>query len=430
MWGTALFAALGAPAAFGLSGCVGLSVPIGGVGEGGEAGDLATAGTGGAGSASTPGEAGTGEVLPQAGTGGVLPPASGGAPTYGSGGGGGIGGSGAGMGATGGVTLPGDIELGEPESLACEREEGCSATFEWYPLDFEFHDLSRNGEILIGGSPALGLGYRLDWAEQRFEVFGGGGDAFLPLECDFTARTLIGSNPGFGTPQQKVDDGPVTPIPGLTALVATAISDDGTVIAGLASESAGFVLRDGVQTLVPGVTFFALSGDGEVAGGQRMDSERAVIWRDGEVLELPHASEATPVQVYALNEDGTVAVGGASPLEGSVDLYPFVWKDGVTELVDEAGPPGVLVDVDASGEIAIGHTPGGASWFIHTEADGVVELSQFFREHGLVVPDSFAYWQPRLSADGTRIAGAGNDRAVGDPSNWDGPFLWYAKLDD
>lgn len=365
-------------------------------------------------------------------TGGVGSAASGGAPSpTGGAGGGSSGGSTAGNGAAGGITQPGIYDLGEPQALPCETG-ACSATFEWYPLYLEFMDLSHDGQVLILLSWDLVAGFRLEWAERRLELLDGAGYTFVPHETDFTGTTIVGSGsygqPGL-VPVQHTGLEPVSPIPGLSVgFIPWAISDDARVVAGQGQSAShtrpadGFLLQDGVTTIVEAVVFEALSADGTVAGGSR--DSHATIWRDGSLFELPEVSGGRPMSVNALNADGTVAVGSAA---ADSDPVPFFWKDGTTTILDIPGNA-ALVDCDASGDVMLGYTNAGVDWFLYSETGGVVALSDVFRARGLTIPENFTFWDPRLSADGKRIAGTGT-RSNGNPDEWDLLFVWYATLD-
>lgn len=232
---------------------------------------------------------------------------------------------------------------------------------------------------------------------------------------------------------------------GKTISKAFAVSDDGSVVVGIAKESADTApvtafrhdVTTGTTTSLAALPIapvdisnaMGVSSDGETAVGSSNAplGLRAVYWNSaGEVSGLGLGPEGTELTGEArdVSADGGVIVGATAATPGSIFREAFRWtsEGGYTRLgfllegtiqssLASAVTPDGAVVVGGSYALGAGSLDGGVA-FRWTEETGMVSLGS--------VPNGMGYSEAvDVSADGERIIGSAQITGAGNR-----PFLW------
>ena len=105
--------------------------------------------------------------------------------------------------------------------------------------------------------------------------------------------------------------------------------------------------------MLPGATFSeatAINDRGEIVGSSGSDTSHAVLWRDGEIIDLGTLGGASS-RAWGINDRGQV-VGESKTASG--EDHAFLWEDGVLIDLAAAGPFNRAWAINRRGEI-VGH---------------------------------------------------------------------------
>ena len=167
--------------------------------------------------------------------------------------------------------------------------------------------------------------------------------------------------PGRGTQIVLWRNGTITDLgqAGGSDAVVTGMNNRRQIIgyAVFGSFSRPFIWQDGVFTYLPALSDatypWAINDRGEIAGSASFDdgTQRAVLWRDGAIIDLGRLPGSRYTSALGINDHGQV-VGFA--LNPDIRTYrAFVWEDGrTTELPPLPGSPwAVAAAINNHGEI-------------------------------------------------------------------------------
>jgi hypothetical protein len=306
------------------------------------------------------------------------------------------------------------IELPPPEAAPCAQDV-CSGTFEWRAAsaagaDYHVSDLSSDGRVVVGYSEQ-GRSFRMSWETSRMWML-------LASSGIFRAEATS-SNGGFLAGQNKRVWGNEVPetyagVP--DTFGATSLSDGGFVVTATDSVTGSYVVGNNGTEPVAGYLLWAVSGDGYVTGGERVEDGRAVV-RDytGSIEVLPVDQGWVPRAVNALSQSGAVAVGYAANSENAELIQAFRWERGSETLqllgIPEGADQSIARDCNHDGSIVVGFTvvdstlSGG---FVYDQLSGLYTLAGYARKRGGVAEISELQIDSiRISASGSRIAGSG-----------------------
>lgn len=272
------------------------------------------------------------------------------------------------------------------------------------------------------------------------------------MDVSYDGTTVIGvgqTDAGDGSFIYSFLAGSISPLnldlPGMAVSKAFALSDDGSVVVGIAKESTGAVAVTAYRHEVATGTTTSLatlptapvdianalgvSDDGQIVVGSSNAplGLRSVFWNSaGEVNGLGLGPEGTELNGEArdASADGGVIVGAAAAQPGSIFREAFRWtaEGGYTRLgylldgaiqssVANAVTPDGAVVVGGSFALGAGSLDGGAA-FRWTEESGMVGLGS--------LPTGMGYSEAvDVSADGGRIIGSAQITGAGNR-----PFLW------
>ena len=201
------------------------------------------------------------------------------------------------------------------------------------------------------------------------------GLVYLAQLCKASAGTwdLINGGPATALPMHF--EGPATR--------ANAVNADGSVIVGWQDQPTGE--RTGARW-VNGVERLILTPSGEFNG-----------------------------EAHAVSADGNAIVGGGYDLSGSLGRGAWIWRPatGVQLIGKGRGVGFTALDVSDDGRTAIGFTTEGDQGrhnraFIWRDGKGVILLTKFLADHGIVVPEGWSLNVASLiSADGATVYGWG-----------------------
>jgi hypothetical protein len=318
------------------------------------------------------------------------------------------------------------IELEPPLAAPC-AQNNCTGTFEWRKAvagaddyyHYSFSELSADGRVVVGygGHDLEVRSFRMAWETSRMWMLLESAGDFGAEASSYNSDLLAGANQwvlGNGEPQV------FTALP--SGYHVTSVSHDGS--AGVVATdwaSGSFVLGFDGAELVEGHVFYAVSGDGMTAGGERLVDQRAVIRNEaGDIQTLPEFEGWVPWAVYGLSMSGDVAVGYARHVDDVESAQAFRWEVGSSELTLLGIPDGeaqsIARDCNSDCSIIVGLTnfdTSASRAFVYDQLSGLHTLREYaFERAGVVAPGELFVSSIRISATGSRIAGGGWDAST------------------
>jgi probable HAF family extracellular repeat protein len=275
------------------------------------------------------------------------------------------------------------------------------------------------GQVIVRWTRATGV-QTLAWdpTSEHTNAIAVSGDGSTVIATDYNADALIWTT-GGGLRRLFADQQP-----GLGGY-PRAVSRDGSSITGSITGGPAFLWTAGsggaALPLPAGrvdASGTALSDDGSVVFGMAFDNpgqRRAFRWTaaGGSTL-LDHPAGLVGSEPLAASADGATAVGWAY---GADDVHrPFRWtaETGVQLLTGPGGSPtaGEAADVSGDGSVVVG-SAGGA--FIWDEANGVRSLKAVLAsEYGLDLPGWTLTSASAITPDGLAIVGQASHPEFGD----------------
>jgi len=293
----------------------------------------------------------------------------------------------------------------------------------------EFFGVSGDGTTMVGTAFVNSGGdfgnKPLRWTEtggfQELQIGITTPNTGSALRVSRDGTKIVGYTPGDITIGWIWKDGAVTRIrPLLTSnyTVATDVSDDGKIVAGIVRTFSGeralkWRKNDSYEILFDGAdvatsSAIGISSNGAVVVGSRAMTASPDVYHvmvkngDNPEMEIPFPAGVTSMHASACSSDGTVVVGTATVAGGT--SRPFRWSsDSGTTLLERMGQ---AVTCNADGSIVAGNDELGS--FVWTLADGRQSLESYtLKTLGLVLPG-----QPKngklISDNGLILAGGVN----------------------
>ncbi len=277
--------------------------------------------------------------------------------------------------------------------------------------------VSADGRVVVGASrhdsPPFGF-QAIRWSTETGIVPLASGDpaGFHSFGIDVSAdgSVIAGSITNVGSPnvvyRWTTGDGTIL-LPTITSVIA--ISDDGTVLLGTQRgiETTSFLWTTG-DGIVP-LNFFAtaLSGDGSVVAGTAQVIGAFRWTAAGGIVDLPLLPGAkSGGNVNAMSFDGSVLVGTSSSAANSA-FQAVRWTSAGVQLLGPTLAPSNAIDVSADGRVIVGNSTQPFFW---TEELGMVNIKDFLLDSGV---SSVTGWSlgdvTGISGDGRTIVGRGTD---------------------
>lgn len=333
---------------------------------------------------------------------------------------------------TGSACLPShcgnDTTDGDETSQDCGGSCGCRARFSQTGIIQDYQGIVLNG---VSKDGSLAVGYALNEGSVQVPItwsFVFRQITPIPLPSELKSARAYAANEdgsvivgrGDCTSEASCILGGFVHAGGVATFaepLLEAVSADGSIAVGSLGELWDIALSSSSPTDLQGAT--SISDDAAVVGGGVFVPERsAAIWTeaDGLTLFAPLPSGESGGSVYALNDDGTVAVGQMPSMQGP---QAFRWQAGGAPFGLGDLPGSDLLstarDVSEDGRIVVGAglTDAGTRAFIWDEAEGMRSLEEELVMRGFEPSDEVTFETAAgIGRGGTVIVGTGVQSGV------------------